>query len=84
METYLFEGVVHPERAQITLQLPPVGFQHVTSGTQAVAHVSIILNQIALWVESATEWDIFDLRNVANSILQNARAYEGFGFACTD
>jgi hypothetical protein len=77
-ETYLFEDVVHPERAQITLQLPPLGFQHVTSGTQAVAHVSIILNQIALWVESATEWDIFDLRNVAKSILQNELAIVGY------
>jgi hypothetical protein len=78
VETYLFEGVVHPERAQITLQLPPLGFQHVTSGTQAVARVSIILNQIALWVESATEWDIFDLRNIAKSILHNELAIVGY------
>jgi len=78
MEPYLFEGVVHPERAQITLQLPPLGFRHLTSGTEAVAHVSIVLNQIALWVESATEWDIFDLRNVAKSILQNELAIVGY------
>ncbi len=78
MEPYLFEGVVHPERAQITLQLPPLGFRHLTSGTEAVAHVSIVLNQIALWVESPTEWDIFDLRNVARSILQNELAIVGY------
>jgi len=78
MEHYLFEGVVHPERAQITLQLPPLGFRHITSGTEAVAHFSIILNQIALWIDSAAEWDIFDLRNVAKSILQNELAVVGY------
>lgn len=74
MELYLFEGIVHPERAQITFQLPPLGFRHITSGTEAAAYVSIILNRIALWVESPTEWDIFDLRNVAATILQNELA----------
>jgi hypothetical protein len=78
MDPYLFEGVVHPERAQITLQLPALGFRHITSGTEAIAHVSIILNQVALWVESAIEWDIFDLRNVAKSILQNELAIVGY------
>jgi hypothetical protein len=78
MDPYLFEGVVHPERAQITLQLPPFGFRHITSGTEAVAYVSIVLNQIALWVETASEWDILDLRNVAKGILQNELAIVGY------
>jgi hypothetical protein len=78
MDPYLLEGVVHPERAQITLQLLPLGFRHLASGTEAVAHVSILLNQVALWVESACEWDIFDLRNVAKSILQNELAIVGY------
>jgi hypothetical protein len=78
MDPYLLEGVVHAERAQITLQLLPLGFRHLASGTEAVAHVSILLNQVALWVESACEWDIFDLRNVAKSILQNELAIVGY------
>jgi len=78
MDPYLFEGIVHPERAQITLQLPPFGFRHITSGTEAVAYVSIVLNQIALWVETASEWDILDLRNVAKGTLQNELAIVGY------
>lgn len=77
MDPYLFEGVVHPERAQISLQLS-LGFTHLTSGVEATASVSIVLNQIVLWVDSAVEWDIFDLRNVAKSILQNELAIVGY------
>ena len=78
MEPYLFEGVVYPERAGITLQLPPLGFKHVASGKEAVAYVSIVLNQIAVWVESATEWEILDLRNVVKGLLQNELAIVGY------
>ena len=77
MDPYLFEGVVHPERAQITLKLS-LGFTHLASGTEATASVSIVLNQIAVWVDSKVEWDIFDLRNVAKSILQNELAIVGY------
>jgi hypothetical protein len=77
MDPYLFEGVVHPERAQISLGLS-LAFTHLASGTEATASVSIVLNQVALWVDSAVEWDIFDLRNVAKNILQNELAIVGY------
>ena len=77
MDPYLFEGVVHPERAPITLKLS-LGFTHLTSFTEATASVSIVLNQVAVWVDSKVEWDIFDLRNVAKSILQNELAIVGY------
>lgn len=77
METYLFEGVVLPERAQITLQFP-LEFVHITSGTKGKASISIILNQVAVWVDSEVEWDIFDLRNVVKNILQNELAVIGY------
>ncbi len=70
MESYLFYGVVLPERAQLTLQFS-VGFSHITSGTDGTAKVSIILNQTAVTIESEYNWDIFDLRNVVKNIVQN-------------
>lgn len=77
MEPYLFHGVVLPERAQLTLQFN-IGFKHVVSGVDAEARVSIILNQVAVWVTSAHDWDIFDLRNVVKNIVQGHLAMVGY------
>ena len=51
MEPYLFHGVVLPERAQISLHFE-LEFSHVASGVRGVAKVSIVLNQVAVWVDS--------------------------------
>lgn len=77
MDPYLFEGVVLPERAQISLQFS-VQFTHITSGVKGKAHVSVILNQVAVWIDSDVEWDIFDLRNVVRNLLQNELAIVGY------
>lgn len=77
MEPYLFYGVVLPERAQLTLQFS-VGFTHIASGVEGSAKVSIILNQVAVTVESEHNWDIFDLRNVVKNIVQNYLAMVGY------
>lgn len=77
MQIYLFQGVVLPERAQLTLQFG-LGFQHITSGVSGQAKVSIILNQVAVWVESEGQWDIFDLRNVVKNIVQSNLAIVGY------
>lgn len=77
MEPYLFYGVILPERAQLTLQFG-LAFEHLTSGVCSQAKVSIILNQVAVRVESQHEWDIFDLRNVVKTILQNELAMIGY------
>jgi hypothetical protein len=77
MEPYLFEGLILPERAQLSLQFE-VHFTHVTSGIAAKARVSVLLNQVAVWIESEVEWDIFDLRNVVKTILQNEIAVIGY------
>jgi hypothetical protein len=62
MEFYLFYGIVLPERAQLSLQLELKFLQPVYDrGIQA--KISIVLNQVVVWVESEHEWDIFDLRN---------------------
>lgn len=77
MEPYLFYGVVLPERAQLTLQFS-VGFSHIASGVEGTAKVSIILNQVAVTVESEHKWGIFDLRNVVKNIVQNHLAVVGY------
>ncbi len=77
MTPYLYEGLILPERAQLTLQFE-VGFKHFTSDAIAVARVSILLNQIAVWIDSDVEWNIYDLRNIVKSILQNQVAVIGY------
>jgi hypothetical protein len=73
MTPYLFQGLVLPERAQLSLQCA-LRFTHVTSGVAATARVSVVLNQIAVWIDTEVEWDIVDLRNVVKNILQNELA----------
>lgn len=77
MEPYLFQGVVLPERAQLSLQFA-LGFSHLASGVSAEAKVSIVLNQVVVWVESEHNWDIFDLRNVVKNIVQSHLAMVGY------
>lgn len=43
-----------------------------------MAKVSIVLNQVAVWVESEHDWDVFDLRNVVKNIVQNHLAMVGY------
>jgi hypothetical protein len=77
MEPYLLEGLVHPERAQIQLHFQ-IRFTHLSTRIDATAVVSVILNQVAVWVNADIEWDIFDLRNVVKEILQNELAIVGY------
>jgi hypothetical protein len=77
MEPYLFSGVVLPERAQLSLSFS-IGFSHVTSGITGEAKVSIVLNQVAVWVDSEHAWDIHDLRNVVKNIVQTHLAMVGY------
>jgi hypothetical protein len=77
MNTYIFQGVVRPERAQLSLQFGLV-FKHLTSGVEATAQVSIILNQTVVWVETQHVWDLFDLRNVVANIVQGHLQMIGF------
>lgn len=51
-----------------------VVFSHATSGNSARANVSIILNQIVVWLDSEIQWNIYDLRNVVKALLQNELA----------
>lgn len=78
MTPYLFEGLILPERAQLSLEEFRLRFTHITSGVAATARVSVILNQVAVWIDTEVKWDIFDLRNVVKNILQNEVAVIGY------
>jgi hypothetical protein len=71
MNSYFFHGVVRPERAQLTINKFAFEFSHPTTGNSGSAEVNVILNQIAVWIKSADEWDIFDLRNVVKNLVQS-------------
>lgn len=77
MNIYLFQGIVHPERAQITLECA-FPFTHLTSGAQCQARLSILLNQTAVWIETESEWDIFDLRNIVRAVVTHELELVGF------
>lgn len=77
MDAYLFTGTILPERAQLTLQNSR-NFVHLASGVGGGVRVSILNNQLAVWVESDHEWDIFDLRNLVKTWVQNQLAMVGF------
>ncbi len=76
-ETYFFYGTVLPERAQLSLGFE-LSFSHLTTGLPGKVKVSILLNQVAVWVETNREWDILTLRNVVKTILQNHLAMVGY------
>lgn len=77
METHLFYGTVLPERAHLSIEFS-LEFSHLSSGAIGIAKISIILNQVAVWVDSEHDWDIFDLRNVVKTIVQDQLSMIGY------
>lgn len=77
MDAYLFAGIILPERAQLSLQSAR-RFVHLSSGITGGVRVSILNNQLAVWVESDHDWDVFDLRNMVKTWVQNQLAIVGF------
>jgi hypothetical protein len=77
MEPYLFHGIVLPERAPLSIGFE-ADFVHFSSGVKGHAKISILLNQISIWIDSEQEWDVFDLRNVVKTMIQNYLAMIGY------
>lgn len=77
MHSYIFYGVVLPERAQLSHSFP-IEFSHSGKTGLHKAHISIILNQIVVWIDSEHVWDIFDLRNTVKNIVQGNLAIVGY------
>lgn len=77
MTTYLFQGLVYPERAQISLRCS-FQFSPLTSGEVATARISIILNQVTVWVDTEVVWDVHELRNVVKAMVSHELEVVGF------
>jgi hypothetical protein len=77
MQPYIFQGIVLPERAQLSLEFS-LGFEHLSSGIQATARVSIILNQVVVWIDTDQDWNVFDLRNVVANIVKGHLQMVGY------
>lgn len=82
MNVYYFQGKVLPERAIISFKFS-TSFVHYMSGERAKANVSVVLNQVAVWVEAENEWDIFDLRNCVAYMLNMHFAARSFVTGCS-
>ena len=76
-QPYLFFGVVLPERAQISFE-SEVEFEQSESGWRGRVKISVVLNQVAVWVDSEHAWDIFTLRNIVKNIVGNELAMLGY------
>lgn len=75
---YIIKGIVHPERAQISLGPIQFEFLHPSTGDRAKTALNIVLNQVTVLVRSDVEWDIFDLRNVAKQLVADQLAMVGY------
>jgi hypothetical protein len=69
MDPYIFQGVVLPERAQIDYT-QEFEFTHPVSSLTGKCRVSVIKNQVTVWIDGDSVWDIFDLRNVVWEIVR--------------
>lgn len=78
MTRYLFQGSVLPKRASLSFGAPARDFIHYTSDKSLTAKIDIILNEVAVWIDTEQEWNIYDLRNVVYTILQNDLAILSF------
>lgn len=78
MTVYILRGLVLPERAQLSLPPIKVKFMHPSTVHEGEIKLSIVLNQITLWVYSESEWNIFDLRNVGKQFASDILSIIGF------
>jgi len=76
--TYIIKGIVHPERAQISMGPMEFELHHPTTGHNAKVRLNVVLNQVTLLVDSQSDWDIFDLRNVAKQVVADHLAMVGY------
>lgn len=76
---YHLTGAVLPQRAQISFG-HSTKFPFLLSGSEgdATINVSVVFNQVAVWVKSEFEWDILDLRNEVSTIIRHQLAIAGF------
>lgn len=77
MEPYFFTGVVLPERARVGLGWDREVEARI-GGASAKISVRIALNQIAVWVDTDTDWNVWDLRNEIKTLIQSTLSVCGY------
>jgi hypothetical protein len=69
MDPYIFQGVVLPQRAQISYS-QKFEFTHNLSGVRGICTVSVMNNEVTVWIDGDYDWDIYDLGNVVWEIVK--------------
>ncbi len=77
-QLYILIGIVHPERAQISIGPFELKFFNPTTKNEGIIKLRILLNQITVYIYSSSEWDIFDLRNFVKQHVSDQLAIIGY------
>ena len=85
MHNMVLYGLVHPQRAQLTMSVPEFSFNYQTGISNLAMSVEIIWNQImvqaCLQDETYDKYGIHDaVRNAIGSYVDFAGMYNGFGY----
>jgi len=82
MTVYILKGIVLPERAQITIfPIKQICIDRTTNKKFEIK-LNINLNQITFWVNTDFEWELYYLKNMAESHISNILAIVGFINGC--
>jgi hypothetical protein len=68
MEAYFIQGIILPERAPLTYEYG-LKFKHVASDQQCIAKVSILLNQVAVWLDVEKPLFTIDIKNIVTYLV---------------
>ncbi|MDZ3826349.1 hypothetical protein [Pseudomonas monsensis] len=81
MEVYFIQGVILPERADFDLSWSTKGM-HLASGNVYSANVSIMYNQVAIWLESENEINADNMKHVVDYLIINQVAAVSYLAGC--
>lgn len=77
MTEYIFTGVVLPERAQISFNRDSE-VEHIGTGMNANIAIKVLLNQISVWLDTESETNIYDLKNIVANCVRRELSIFGF------
>jgi hypothetical protein len=78
MSTYIFSGLILPERAQLSIGPSTYAFTYPPDGTRHNAQVSIVLNQATVYVDTDKDWSVHDLKNIVVQIVRDLTNIIGY------
>ncbi|MFN6536585.1 MAG: hypothetical protein RM021_009455 [Nostoc sp. EkiNYC01] len=79
MKRYYFSGVVHPERASLTVQEIRIRIGNIDGNPFATMKFSVVCNQIICVIEcDLNNEDVFSLRNIVKSNIETVISILGF------